>query len=133
MTFSDQIKERKEIHMTAVGIHGASVNSVFECFEYRIMELESDLDNAREDLENEKALTKKLKGLLDGGLVELVGELVEALEAYVRFCDDCTALDILDTGDCMEMNHANTISLAVLTKAKEAMSRETLTLHGRLK
>ena len=65
MTFSDQIKERKGILTGACEILASEIGSVVDAFEYRIMELESDLDNAREDLENEQALTVKLKGLLD--------------------------------------------------------------------
>ena len=65
MTFSDQIKERKEIVESAINTLSVDALSLVGAFEIRIDELESDLDNAREDLELEKALTVKLKGLLD--------------------------------------------------------------------
>ena len=80
MIFSDQIKERKHVLNQSRIMLTGDTDAIINDFETHIMELESDLDNAREDLELEKALTKKLKGLLDGGLVESVGELVEALE-----------------------------------------------------
>jgi hypothetical protein len=65
-TFAEEIKERKQILDAARQTLAGETDVVINRLEYRICELESDLDNAHEDLENEKALTKKLKCLLDG-------------------------------------------------------------------
>jgi len=108
MTFSDQIKERKEIVELSCQVACADQDLLVTSLELRIMELESDLDNAREDLELEQALTKKLKGLLDGGLVDLCGELVTALESTMMYID----------ADAVLKCHAGPVR-AVLTKAKE--------------
>ena len=115
MTFSDQIKERKVILTGSCEILASDISSIVDAFETRIMELESDLDNAREDLELEKALTVKLKGLLDGGLVELVGELVKHIED-AECCHCQGGYESVETGCTIHC-----ISGVLLTKAKEAM------------
>ena len=112
MTFSDQIKELKEMHAEALTQQQQAVARIVDCFETHIMELKSDLDNAREDLDNEKALTVKLKGLLDGGLVELVGELVSILNRFaICFVND----------ERPEIAYKVKEASRVLTKAKGAM------------
>lgn len=110
MEFSDQIKERKQI--LAESRHTLTNHTDFltDALEHRIMELESDVENLQEDLENQKDLTKKLKGLLDGGLVELVGELITALDATMLYID----------ADSVLKHHAGPVR-ATLTKAKESM------------
>lgn len=104
MKFSEQIKERKQVLEESRVMLTTDTDAIVNAFETRIMELESDLDNAREDLENEQILTKKLKGLLDGGLVELVGELVKVVDSYCltscpiipgKGCAGCVTRDIL--------------------------------------
>ena len=58
MTFSDQIKERKQVLHESRVLATLDADSLTDALEYRIEELETDL-------ELEKALTVKLKGLLD--------------------------------------------------------------------
>jgi chromosome segregation ATPase len=83
MTFAEEIRDRKAILGEARNALTMNTDLLTNALEVRILELESDLDNAHEDLENEKALTKKLKGLLDGKAV-MVSELLEALEACTK-------------------------------------------------
>ena len=63
MKFSDQIKERKQVLEESRTMLTTDTDGLTDALEYRIEELETDL-------ELEKALTVKLKGLLDGELVE---------------------------------------------------------------
>ena len=58
MTFSDQIKERKQVLNESRIMLTTDTDGLTDALEYRIEELETDL-------ELEKALTVKLKGLLD--------------------------------------------------------------------
>jgi len=111
MTFSDQIKERKQVLEESRNMLTTDTDAIINAFETHIMELESDLDNAREDLELEKALTTKLKGKLDGELVGLVLELIGALDATMMYID----------ADSVLKPHAGPVR-EVLTKAKEFMS-----------
>lgn len=80
MNFTDQIKERKENLKAARQVHDTETSYLINSFEYRIEELDTDL-------ELEKELTEKLKGLLDGGLVDLVGELVEHVKQKCKICE----------------------------------------------
>ena len=114
MNFSDQIKELKEMHAEALTQQQQAVARIVDCFETQIMHIESDLDNDREDLELEKTLTVKLKGLLDGGLVELVGELVAKMEeTCTSQCCGYSSKACMSTLGC-DID-------AVLTKAEESM------------
>ena len=115
MTFSDQIKELKHVLNQSRIMLTGDTDSIVNAFEIRIMELESDLDNAREDLELEKALTKKLKGLLDGGLVDLVGELVKVLVVVEDY------RNIHHTYQVGKDSNLRGEIAYVLTKAKESM------------
>jgi hypothetical protein len=65
-TFAEEIRDRKVTLAEARNALTMNTDLLVNALEVRILELGSDLDNAHEDLENEKALTKKLKGLLDG-------------------------------------------------------------------
>jgi hypothetical protein len=80
MTFSEEIKEHKDEVSASRQAAMSDADGLVDALELRIDELDSDLDNAHEDLENEQALTKKLKGLIDGGLVGLVSKLVAGFE-----------------------------------------------------
>jgi len=51
MTFSDQIKERKQTLNESRIMLTCDTDSLTDTLELRIDELESDFDNAREDLE----------------------------------------------------------------------------------
>lgn len=107
MNFPDQIKERKEILEAAGKVLADETYSLVAALETRINELESDL-------ENEQDLTKKLKGLLDGGLV---GELVVNLENVT------TQLKMYHETRTGFAEDANIITHAevAITKAKESM------------
>ena len=107
MTFADEIFERKQTAKVAHQTSELEMFAVFNAFELRIMHLEDDLDNAHEDLANEKALSEKLKGKLDV-MVELVGELVECLNDEVR-------------KSRYDGNAPSDMTLTVLGKAKESM------------
>ena len=112
MTYDDEIKERKEIEAVALAGYIGARSGVVHCFETRIMHLDADLEEARQDLENEKALTAKLKGLLDGGMVELVGEM------DIRLMNLLVMIKLENIEDS-----ANDIALtiALLKKSKEVM------------
>jgi chromosome segregation ATPase len=114
MNFAEEIKERKERMYDANALALSTAYGLVDALELRIEELGSDLDNAHEDIEREKALTKKLKGKLDG-MVELVGELVVVGSATKDFIGvRCGNTDAV----------ANAVVEAaedVLTKAKESM------------
>ena len=119
MTFAEEIKELTEIVANSEQTLATEKVALTNSFEYRIMSLESDLDNAHDDIENEKALTKKLKGKLDG-MVELVGELVMNLNGNVNaWCS------LVNSGDAGNWNPEGDTHIAsarvVLTKAKESM------------
>jgi ribosome assembly protein YihI (activator of Der GTPase) len=86
MTFAEEIRERKATLAEARNALTMNTDLLVNALEVRILELESDLDNAHEDLENDKALTVKLKGLLDGK-TEMVGELLEALGDIIDSCE----------------------------------------------
>jgi hypothetical protein len=119
MTFAEEIRERKATLGEDRNAQTMNTDLLVNALEVRILELGSDLDNAHEDLENEKALTKKLKGLLDGGMVELVGELLESLENFKGLFDNPIARrrysdDQLYAAAIIDMNKA-------IAKAKESM------------
>ncbi len=113
MTFSDQIKDADAWVAEAIEELTKASAAREEIRTHHVNELESDLDNAREDLELEKALTAKLKGLLDGGMVELVGELVDSLGLFVDNWSD-------DSGTSNPFHEDVNKAIAVLTKATEA-------------
>lgn len=114
MTYDDEIKDLQEDLAEAIQAQGLAIARTRVRSARQIDEQESDLDNAREDLENEKALTKKLKALLDGGLVELVGELVseQAFGCTTHCCG-------YESTACNSVKKCSTRD--VLTKAKEVM------------
>jgi hypothetical protein len=64
-TFAEEIKERKVRLKGSREAYEAETSYTINALEYRIEELGSDLDNAHEDLENEKALTADLKKRLE--------------------------------------------------------------------
>jgi hypothetical protein len=104
-TFAEDIKERKDFVKASRQAAGLEADALVTALEYRINELEADL-------ENEQDLTVKLKGLLDGGLVELVGELSESLQCLVDCISETRGTDA---------NAALHLAYSVITKAKESM------------
>ena len=109
--------------------HKDEVTSTVESMEFYAMAYITDLENRVSaldaDLENEKDLTKKLKGLLDAGLVELVGELVGAIEntretVVLMAAYPGVTVPVKRTND-MYVSVIDRQVKAVLTKAKESM------------
>jgi hypothetical protein len=64
-TFADEIRERKATLAEARNSLTMNTDLLVNALEVRILELDSDLDNAHEDLENEKALTRELKDTIE--------------------------------------------------------------------
>ena len=79
MTYADEIKERKEIAAHTSALHTVELSGVFECFELRIMEQDALI------LEQSDSLIA-LRASLDGGMVELVGELVKPIHIHCNKC-----------------------------------------------
>ena len=101
MTFSDQIKERKQVLNESRIMLTTDTDGLTDALEYRIEELETDL-------ELEKALTVKQKGLLDGELLEAL----ENLQAQIQQVND---------GDRPYTGFDTELIDAAIAKAKESM------------
>ena len=135
MTYADEIKERKENGLMPGLSYNAAMDSLFECQERHIMEQQTDLDNAREDLENEKELTAKLKGLLDGCRESVRGlneELIDASDnhrqLHVNFAtmqkalkDFMEQIQQVEDGDRPYTGFDTELIDSFLAKAKEVM------------
>lgn len=65
MNFADEIRERKATLGEARNALTMNTDLIVNALEVRILELGSDLENLEQDLENEKLLVCKLKGLLE--------------------------------------------------------------------
>ncbi len=106
MNYDDEIKERKEILNVARMNLTCETDLLTDALELRIMEQDALI------LEQSDSLIA-LRATLDGGMVELVGELVETLKA--ERCHHCKN----ETGGPVSCEGCEIFPL--LTKAKEVM------------